>query len=712
VATAAAPTEGTKPAVGRASSRRIALTEHAPIAGLFAGSFVVYLLLALRSPLPVMYPDEFRYAHLARSLADGDGFAWRSEVISQPAALYIYVLTPIWAVFKSTVTAYHLSKVLNCVALSAQVIPVYLLARPLLGRRLALAPAALTVAGTWMVMSAHVITENLGMPFATTALCLTVMTLYRPSRWTGFLALGFALLATWARIQLAVLLPAIAIALALDVTLRPRSDRGERLDQHLYYLAAAAGISLVGLTVALAAPSVVGEYSDLFGDHPTFGVSLQKIVLEAGGLVAAAGFVPVLLVTAVSARRGAWRDRKLGPLLCVFWPAAIVTCVQGGLFLAGVGTHRDLWWGIERYVVYSLPIAFVAVCVLVRDRRWLNGWVLGGAGALGLLLLLHPGRVASSEERAAWGTSFRLHELIGTGTGLSLALAAVVGVGVVALVRKLRGDGHILVVVLAVSAVVLVVQDQAAWHYLTTVTRTFRQVLPADLEWVDHHSHGPVALINLTATDPTIETLDFFNRNITSSYGPPSGLRGQALVGRTCSWVVDATGRMRFQSDCGPDPHAFFDNDPQARMTWQNEIYSASDAQVGRIAELSPKAPAHMRSLIVLPCPRGTPTFSKTSTRVIPASAAIDCAPGLAGELWLRSPGTVAISYSGGNVRRTVTFNKRTWVIKPHTPTTVTFHVPLGQYRFSVLQSWRRNVGNPKVTGVRLTSGGASSSLL
>jgi hypothetical protein len=699
--------DGADAAHGRAEARRVPLTAYLPITGLFLGSFVVYLILSLRSPLPVMWPDEFRYAHLARSLADGNGFVWRNESLSQPAALYIYALTPLWAIFKSTVAAYHASKVLNCLALSAQVFPVYLLARPLLGRRLALVPAALTVAGTWMIVSAHIITEDLGIPLATTALCLLAMTLYRPSNRTGFLAIAFALLAAWARIQLAVLLPAIALSLTLDILVRQRGEeRRERLDAHLFYLATAVGVSVVGLILVIAAPGVAGNYKDIFGDRPSVGRAFEKTALEMGGLVTASGFIPVLLMAAASMRPAAWRDSKAGPLLRVFWPAALATCVQAGLFLAGVGTHRALWWGIERYVVYALPICFVAVCVLARNRRLVDWRVLAGAAALGLLLLLHPGRVAVSEERAAWSMGYRLHQLIGTGTGVSLALAALLGVGIVAGVRKYRAD-RTLLALLGVTACIFAIQDQASWHFLTNVTRTFRNSVPADLQWVDQNSHGPVAVIDVTATDPTIDTLDFFNRNLVGAYGPPTGLKGRPMNGKTCSWVVDPDGTMRFQPGCS-NPHAFFVNDPFARMTWQNETYSVTNPQVGRIARLGP-GPEKLRSLLILPCPRTTPTFSLTSTKVIPSDAPINCAPGMAGEVWSQAPGRITVRYVGGNVARKASLNRKVWQIPPHRVTTVSFPVPRGVYRFTLSQNWQRNVGNPRIADVRLDSDGGTS---
>src|SRR3954469_14366417 len=108
-------------------------------AALYAGAGVVYGVLALRTQLPVLFPDEFRYAHIAR-----DGLDWRGQPLAQTARLYIWFIKPAWVIFDSTVDAWRASKLLGTLALTSQVIPVWLLARDTrtIGPKLALAPAA------------------------------------------------------------------------------------------------------------------------------------------------------------------------------------------------------------------------------------------------------------------------------------------------------------------------------------------------------------------------------------------------------------------------------------------------------------------------------------------------------------------------------------------------------------------------------------------
>ena len=181
------------------------------ILALYLLAVLLYGLLGHQQALPIVSPDEFTYGHLARSLADGDGFAWRGEHVQLRAALYVFVIAPAWLV-DNTLTAYGLTKLIGAVLLSGVVVPVWLLARQVVRPRLAMLVAGLSVAGTWMTTAALVLTENLALPLATGSLAATVMALRRPqSRW-GWVAIGLAALAAWARFQLLLLVPEIGRA--------------------------------------------------------------------------------------------------------------------------------------------------------------------------------------------------------------------------------------------------------------------------------------------------------------------------------------------------------------------------------------------------------------------------------------------------------------------------------------------------------------------
>jgi hypothetical protein len=672
------------------------------VVGLYLLAAALYLVLALRSPLPVLFPDEFRYSHLARGLTDGTGTDWRGEHIGQTAALYVYFITPAWGLFSSSVDAYHASKVLGTLVLCAQLIPVWLLARQLVGPRLALVPAALSVAGTWMLTSAETVTEVLAFPLSTASLCVAVMALRKPDSrlgWLAFLLLG---LATWARIQMAVLVPALLMAFLLDA-LRDPTRRAERLRAHRAYLAVAS-VGFGGLVgVALAAPGVTGDYGGFFDLRPSLDRILSKSGLQLLELVAVGGFAPVLLAAGAVCSRRAWRDDRTGPLLAVFWPAALATVAQSGFFLAG---YPPALSAIDRYVTYAVPLALILMTVLVARPRLLSKTALTVAGALSLTLLARPAIQMIGEERAAWGIGYRLDHVLGLGIGIGLTLVALALLWGIGLVRA-RGIAPARAVLIAGAATLAVfaVQSQAAWWQMTKTGKSFRSIMPADLEWVDHHASGPVALLGITQNAPQFDAIDFFNRKITQAYAPAAGLLGRKVQGRSCSMRFAVSGELVLGRGCGPRPSRFLINDPSARVTFQDEVRSASDPNVGRLVELRPSAVPRARSLIVLPCPRRTPGYAANRPDIVGVDSPITCARAMTGALWLDAPAQVEIRYRGGRRDQHVEAGGRRWRIPAGVETTIRFGAPKGYSQFAAQADWVSSAGTPRVASVALAGG-------
>jgi hypothetical protein len=673
------------------------------VVGLYLVAAALYLVLALRSPLPVLFPDEFRYSHLARGLADGTGTDWRGDSIGQTAALYVYFITPAWGLFSSSVDAYHASKVLGTLALCAQLIPVWLLARELVGPRLALVPAALSVAGTWMLTSAETVTEVLAFPLTTAALCVAVMALRRPGSRLGWLAFLLLALATWARIQMAVLVPALLMAFLLDA-LRDPTRRAERLRAHRAYLAVAA-VGFAGLVVvALAAPGVTGDYGGFFGLRPSLDRILSKSGLQLLALVAVGGFAPVLLAAGAACSRRAWLDDRTGPLLAVFWPAALATVVQSGFFLAG---YPPALSAIDRYVTYALPPALVLMTVLIARPALLSRTALIVAGLLSLTLLSRPAVQMIGEERATWGISYRLDHVLGLGIGIGLTLVALALLWTVGFVRaRETAPARAVVIVGAATLAVFAVQSQAAWWQMTKTGTSFRSVMADDLEWVDHHASGPVALLGITQNAPQFDDIDFFNRKITQAYAPAAGLLGRKVQGISCSMRFAESGELVLGLGCGPRPSRFLINDPSARVTFQDEVRSASDRHFGRLIELKPSTVPRARSLVVLPCPRRTPGYASNEPDIVGVDSPITCAREMTGALWLDAPAEVAIRYRGGRRDQQVEAGGKRWKIPAGVGTTIRFGAPKGYSQFVAQADWTSSVGTPRVLSVALTSGG------
>jgi hypothetical protein len=235
--------------------------------------------------------------------------------------------------------------------------------------------------------------------------------------------------------------------------------------------------------------------------------------------------------------------------------------------------------------------------------------------------------------------------------------------------------------------------------------------MPADLEWVDHHAGGPVALLGVTQNAPQFDDLDFFNRSITQAYGPKAGLAGRQVQGRVCTFQFALSGAVEAQPDCGAVPHRFLINDPSARVTFRDEIRSASDPHVGRLVEVAPAAIPRAQSLVVLPCPRQTPGFRPDRPDITPATVPITCRAALTGALWLDGRATVQVRYRGGRAAHTVTVGSRTYAIPADRDTTVSFAVATGYSQFSAQQDWTSSAGTPQVLSVALVRRGTTTKL-
>jgi hypothetical protein len=669
--------------------------------GVYVVAAAVYIVLALRSPLPSMYPDEYLYAHLARGLADGSGSAWHNADFGLTAALYVYLITPMWAIFDSTVDAYNATKVLGTLVLCLQVVPVWLLARELLGdRRLAVVPAALSVAGTWMLAGTTTATEALAFPLTTACLCACVLALRRPVPGrAGVLAIAFALLATWARIQLVVLVPVVLAAFALDLLRLPPVRRAAAARARRPFLIAAGALVALGLLVVLVDKGAFGDYARVWDQRAGLGTALRKTGLQLLELCALGAFVPVLLAAGAAASPRAWRDDDAGPLLVVFWLAALATAVQSGYYIASLPVIES---GIDRYVAYALPLAFVALVVLVRDPRLLGrtGWAV--AAALALTLLALPGKVLPAIERGVWTTGHRVDQLVGVDHGAAATLAALVLLAL-AFVAARRGGTRGPVLVAAVVLVALAVQSEAAWRQHVDLTRGFRAALGPDLEWVDHNSSGPVAFLGITQNPPQFGVLDYFNRTITRAYAPSSGLPGRVMLGGVCAWTVGAAdGAMAFQRDCPPDGRTFLVDDPTTQVALAGATSAVHDPRLGHLVTIPASAAPRVRALVTLPCPR----------YAVPGSPPAACTPQLSAQLWLDRAGTLELTFRGGREAHAVaTADGKAYDLPAGRTTTIALAVPKGRSTAALSVDWTAPDGAPDLASAHVFAGGTRTEI-
>jgi hypothetical protein len=681
-----------------------------PVVCVVAPFAVAYVVLALVLPLPVIYQDEGFYQHLARSLAHGQGFMWRDEPVQLRSALYVYLLAPIWLV-ASGVRAWEIAKVETALLSCLVAVPVWLLARELLSRRLALLTVALSLAGTWMAGSGSLMTESVALPLATGSLALTVQALRRPSAKLPWLALLLALLAAWARLQLVVLVPVIVAALLLDVARHGRRWRTAARRHRAPLIATAALLAVAAVVVGLTGRSAIGGYSAVAGFRPDAVAVLRSSGLELLQLAALCGVLPMLLLGALVLRPASWRDPVIGPLLAVLVPAVLALAVQNGFYVGGV----DGLWPIQRYMIYAAPLLLVFAVTAVTRQRLLGRWTVLAVVLWSTTLLWMPEVAERSEQRAAFATVERIRDLLpsaSAGTAMvvaTLALGTIVGLST--LVGRLRGRQVAPAAVGASLLVLLVMQTVTAMAWQLGVERTARKQLPQDLAWVDHHSHGPVSVLQLTTSASEFPLLDFFNEDIARVYAFDTAPPGPVLPGKSCRWVILPDGFAKFAPGCPPPSDQFFINDPFGHLTFYNEISTAKDAKLGRIVTV--RGRPRVRSAVSMPCSRPLPNEEPVTLRVLPDQPAA-CRPMLSALLWNDRPGIVRVGVRGApSAAHTARVGTKEYAIAPGGTTTLSIPVRTGQSDLAVTFDWaQRSPLDPEVVSVDLEQDGRRTSLL
>jgi hypothetical protein len=578
------------------------------------------------------------------------------------------------------------------------------LARDLIGERRAVWPAVLSLAGTWMLASAMTVTEVLAFPLTTAALCTTVIALRRRDGRLGLLALGFAVLAAAARLQLVVIVFVVVGAFVVDV-LRCAGQRRAMVRAYRAVLVAGGVAGLAIAVGAVAAHGLAGDYSEVYGFRPSLAAAARKSGLQFLELVVSGGLAPVLLAVAGGVSVRAWRDDRARPLLIVFWLATVALVVQGGWYLAGIPAIPT---GIERYVFYVAPLAFVLLGVLAVKPRLLARGALAVAALVSLGLLAMPANALNVIEPATWATGHRIGGLTGLGQAPALALAGLLSVGAAALAIRRR---HALPALFAVALVALGVQSQAGWNRAIHETRSDRRVFGDDLRWIDHHTPAPAALLQVAGETEGLKAIELFNRNIVATLQPAGAAGGTPRIGEACRFGVGPTGVLVAECAAGRiQPRTFVITDPLTRVTMYDETSRASNPDIGQTLQVAPGRPARVRSFVVAPCPRslGPPP----SVPVAAGGSPVACGRYLTMHLWLDRPGSIALRFRGGDGTQTVRDASNAWVLPAHRLTTLRLPVARGASRIALAVDWQAPAGAPRLVAATLRQQAQTTPLL
>ncbi|HMS62113.1 MAG TPA: hypothetical protein PKD63_07520 [Solirubrobacteraceae bacterium] len=688
-----------------------------PLALLFALyglAVLIYILVGRGQALPQVSPDEYQYSAVARSLADGNGLTYNGGSIGIRAALYLYAIAPAWLVTDSLTQSYAIAKAMSAMMLCTVVFPTWLLARRFMPPLVALVPAALMVAGSWMTSSGQLIMENLALPLATASLAALVAALARPgSRWL-WLSFLFALLAAWSRAQLAVLIPIILLVLVADIAAQGRDGWRERLRPNRWLLGVTAVITVVGGIAVLSKPSILGSYSGLQAQSD-LGRALPLIGRQSLAFIAMSAILPFILALAITLRRRAWDENRLRPLLIAFWVATIVLIiVTGALTTAFVGVD----WSIQRYVEYSLPLLYVLVIAGIWQGLIAVRLVALATAFVAAALLLTPQIQNIQEQRGSFGLIRRADELLGASPGLAMALTGLLIGGVAFLIMRSGRATRVWVLTAFVllTGIVFTVQNQAGWKWQREQSQVWREGFPDDLSWIDNATDRDLARL-VTYYNPfrTPQT-EFFNRRINRTYVAPGQTPGGTAVnGFTCNWSVASDGALTFGPACGPTPTAFFLNDDIAKLTFYNQTVIAQKPNIGRVVEV--EAPPRLKAVVNPPCLAPIRTQDLTTGDINPES--VTCAQGAQGTLYLDDPARLVLRFQGGRADQVVQV-RGTWEQTPRLitltagqTTNITLRPPAGAQQWQVAFDWNGSPpAFPKLESAKLTQGKTTTELL
>ena len=345
----------------------------APLAGLVAVSVVVRVVAGFMRVSPMYFPDEYRYAELSRSLAAHGHLLVRGAPAHFLPVLAPILTAPAW-LLGSVGDSYRAVQVINSVAVSLAAVPVYLMARQLgIGRRGSLAAAALALMVPALLYSSYILAEPIAYPLVLGAVAAGVRALDRPSRGRIVVFVVLVLLAAFARLQFAVLLPCFLVAL---VALIVRERRVQQMVRDHWRGAILLLLVTAGLAAAGPARNT-GYYPSIF----QMGIHARPLAASLGRnlivLVFASGFVLVpgaILGLFYSIRGQASRPELAFGLMTGVLTAALV--FQASVY--GAPTLAQ-----ERYTYYVLPLW--PILFLLYARR---GWPLRMYQALIALALV------------------------------------------------------------------------------------------------------------------------------------------------------------------------------------------------------------------------------------------------------------------------------------------------------------------------------------
>lgn len=470
---------------------------------------------------PTIFTDELEWTQLSRAIADTGHAARRGEPFAFKS-LYAYVIAPGWWIH-STSSAYAAIKYLNTIVMALTAVPVYLLARMLVPKRVALIAALAALCTTALYYAAFLIPEVLAYPTFALGAYFTIRALAGGGRRVIAGAIVFDLLATEVRGELIVLPASFALGAIILWIVGPRGQRLRR-DWRAFDYVGASLLLLGGLIVLneLVSPHAQ-QWAVVSGTWRgrLFSLGMQAASAFAIGL----GLLPF-----VGGLASLWiPERRRDPVwraFAAFTGSAIVTVwlytgVKAAFLSTTFATRVE-----ERNMIYLGPLFIVGTAVwLCSTRRWLPGALAAVVFSAWLVLYYGyqldypyfeaPGYGIASLANRAWHWDQPTIRI--ALTVACLVLLALVAVWSTHVAPRIQRVTMLLACVVALSWMLAAEVNSSLGSAVTS--RDYATNLPTPLDWIDRSTdQGGATFIgqNISSGQALgVNLLEFWNRSVT-----------------------------------------------------------------------------------------------------------------------------------------------------------------------------------------------------
>jgi hypothetical protein len=313
-------------------------------------SILVHGIIAFFRTTPVLFPDEYIYAALGRSLSHSGTFSIRGASAHFPAILQPLMTSPLW-LLPHVSESYRAIQILNVIVMSSSAIPVYLLGNHLLKIRssYSLTAAAFSVLIPEVVYSGWILSEPFAYPLFLWAVWAAVRSFEKQGLKGQLLFLSIAFLATIARVQFIILLPAYIITVGIVVGLA--NGRLKKLKNYslipLLFVAGTLGILAIGVSTAL------GFYKGITDFHYSLKFLASWFSRDAAELTYVAGWtiIPGAIIFLIRSF-----SKKSSATVISFSSMVVISLI--GLLVESAYYSGDQRIQ-ERYFFYIIPLLFL-----------------------------------------------------------------------------------------------------------------------------------------------------------------------------------------------------------------------------------------------------------------------------------------------------------------------------------------------------------------